>query len=368
MLREIRWYNIETMPKKERVVVAMSGGVDSAVAAGLLKEQGYEVIGITLCFNLAERNAKRPSCCGLEGIEDARRVARKLGIKHYILNMRRPLVEFVIQDFCSEYAQGRTPNPCVRCNQYIKFGALLEKARSLEAKFLASGHYARVVKAKEGYQLKKAKDPLKDQSYFLYRLNQKQLSYTLFPLGDYSKKETRALAKKFGLPVADKPASQEICFLPQDYREFLKEKIGKRIMPGLVADKTGRVLGAHKGVAFYTVGQRQGLGIAAGFPLYITGIRAEDNLITVGRKEDAYRREFLVKEPHFILKPLKKKVAVKVKIRYNHREAPAEIIPVKRQIKVEFSSPQFAVTPGQAAVFYQRDNLLGGGIIDKVTG
>ena len=201
--------------KKGRVVVAMSGGVDSSVAAALLKEQGYEVIGITMCFNLVDAERKRPACCGIQGIEDARRVAHKLGIRHYVLNMQKPLNEYVIKDFLSEYAHGRTPNPCVRCNQYLKFDLLLKKALSLEAKFLATGHYARIAKTKSGLMLKKAKDLHKDQSYFLYRLGQEQLKHILFPLGNYTKTEVRELARKFGLSVAEKKGSQEICFLPQ---------------------------------------------------------------------------------------------------------------------------------------------------------
>jgi len=350
-----------------RAVVAMSGGVDSSVAAALLKEQGYEVIGITMCFNLPDSTTKRPICCGIEGIEDARRVAYKLDIRHYVLNMQKALTEHVIKDFCQEYLKGRTPNPCVRCNQYLKFDLLLKKALALDAKFLATGHYAKVIRAKEGYQLRKAKDLFKDQSYFLYRLNQNQLRHIIFPLGNHTKNEVRKLAKKFGLSVADKLASQEICFLPgSDYRGFLKNQISTAIKPGLIADKEGNILGRHRGIAFYTIGQRQGLGIAKGYPLYITKIDHKNNQIIVGTKEQAKKREFLVKETHFISKPLKKKVAVRVRIRYNHKEALAEVMPFEHKIKVRFKKPQFAITPGQSAVFYDRGAVLGGGIIEEV--
>jgi len=416
---------------KERIVVAMSGGVDSSVAAALLKEQGYEVIGITMCFNLADSAKKRPICCGLQGIEDARRVAHKLGIRHYVLNMQGLLIGRVIKDFCQEYLKGRTPNPCVRCNQYIKFGALLKKTFSLEAKYLATGHYARILKINRSaaslashYLLRKAKDLNKDQSYFLYRLGQEQLKYVLFPLGNYTKDEVRRIAKEFNLPVADKLASQEICFLPNsDYREFLKIEAKKDIKPGPIVDKENNVLGQHKGIAFYTIGQRQGLGVAKGYPLYITKIDSQNNRIIVGRKEDAYAQEFIIRGAHFMHKPInpvrsphqrcgnrlwrftplespaiyggdeiykffspyrkgrvevrsfltgftsngvKKKVALRVKIRYNHQEELAEIMPYKNKIKVKFIKPQFAITPGQSAVFYDRDRVLGGGIIDKV--
>jgi len=353
--------------KKERVVVAMSGGVDSAVAVALLQRQGDEVIGITMCFNLPDYPKKRPSCCGLQGIEDARRVAHKLGIRHYVLNTQKVLQERVIKDFCQEYIRGRTPNPCVRCNQYIKFDYLLKKALSLDAKFLATGHYARILKTEAGYQLKKAKDLFKDQSYFLYRLNQNQLKHILFPLGNYTKNEVRMLAREFSLPVADKLASQEICFLPSNnYREFLKKYINTQIKPGLIVDKEGNVLGHHKGIAFYTIGQREGLGIAKGYPLYIAKLNLKNNQITVGTKEDILKKEFLVKATHFILKPPKKKIAVRARIRYNHKEAPAEVIPIGNKMIIKFKEPQFAITPGQSAVFYAKDRVLGGGIIDEV--
>jgi len=350
----------------ERVVVAMSGGVDSSVAAALLKEQGYEVIGITMCFNLADVTKKRLACCSLQGIEDARAVAHKLNLKHYVLNMQKILQQFVISDFCSEYILGRTPNPCVRCNQYIKFDALLKKALSLDAKFLATGHYARIAKTKEGYQLKKASDLFKDQSYFLYRLNQGQLKHALFPLGNYTKNETRKLAKKLDLPVADKLASQEICFLPDsDYRIFLKSVVSGNIKPGNIVDKKGNILGQHKGIAFYTIGQREGLGIAKGYPLYVIEIDQRQNQIVVGKKEDAYKNSFIIKEPHFILRPITKKVELRVKIRYNHIAALADVLPFDHKIKVQFRKPQFAITPGQSAVFYDKDKVIGGGIIEK---
>jgi len=365
------------MKKRAFVAVAMSGGVDSSVAALLLKEQGHEVVGVTMCFsaeggsasggNLSDSVGKRPGCCGIQGIEDARRVAHKLNIRHYLLNMQQVLQSYVIRDFCREYVLGRTPNPCVRCNQYLKFDALLKKTLSFGAKFLATGHYARVIKTRQGYQLKKAKDLRKDQSYFLYRLGQSQLKKVLFPLGDYTKEEVRGIARRFGLPTAEKKASQEICFLPgQDYRSFLKTRIAADLKPGLVVDKDGNTLGAHKGVAFYTIGQRQGLGIAKGYPLYITGINPKNNRITVGKKEEAQKSEFLLSQPHFILKAPKKKVAARVRIRYNHKEAPAVITSLGQGLKVRFKKAQFAITPGQSAVFYAKDIVLGGGIIEKV--
>lgn len=344
----------------------MSGGVDSAVAAALLQKQGYEVIGITMCFNLPDIVSKKPRCCGLQGIEDARRVAHKLGIKHYVLNMQKVLQEKVIKDFCAGYLKGTTPNPCVRCNQFVKFAALLKKALSLNATYLATGHYARIAKSEAGYRLQKGRDLNKDQSYFLYRLNQRQLKHALFPLGSYTKPQVRELACRFGLAVAHKPESQEICFLPEsDYRKFLIRN-NASLKPGAIIDRKGRVLGEHKGIAFYTIGQRKGLGLALGYPAYITKIDAKQNEITVGRRKDAQAREFLIKDVHFISAPLKKKVVVKAKIRYNHREASVELVPFGANIKARFKTPQFAITPGQSAVFYDKDTVIGGGIIDRV--
>jgi tRNA-specific 2-thiouridylase len=356
--------------KKERVVVGMSGGVDSSVAAALLVEKGFEVIGITMCFNLSGSSGKKPSCCGREGIEDARRVAHKLGIKHYVVNMQKAMAEEVIRDFCREYRRGRTPNPCVRCNQYLKFGLLLHKALSLGAGYLATGHYARSITTKEGYCLAKGKDLAKDQSYFLYRLNQKQLKHILFPLAGYKKEEVRHLAREFNLAVAAKPGSQEICFLPdlKDYRTFLEGQLKNSIKRGRIVDKQGNILGEHKGIPFYTIGQRQGLGLAMGYPVYITGIDYRSNQITVGTKDETYGREFLIREPYFIAGSPKKKVALRVKIRYNHKEAAARIQRCAKGLRVKFHRPQFAITPGQSAVFYLKDIVLGGGIIDKVLG
>jgi tRNA-specific 2-thiouridylase len=351
----------------KRVVVAMSGGVDSSVAAALLNKQGYEVIGITMCFNLAETTSKKPGCCGLTGIEDARRVAGKLGIRHYVINLNKDFSREVIQDFYREYLSGRTPNPCVRCNQFIKFNILLKRALNLGAQFLATGHYARVVKSRQGYLLKKAKDLKKDQSYFLYRLSQGQLKHIIFPLGNFTKPQVRSIAGGLGLNVAGKQDSQEICFSPDGkYGNLIKAKGLSSIKPGELADKDGNVLGPHQGIPFYTIGQRQGLGIAKGHPLYVTRINAKDNRITVGSREDACKRNFLVKEAHFLTRPLKKKVEIKVRIRYNHKESLAAVSPVKGKLKISFKKPQFAITPGQSAVFYDKDIVLGGGIIEKV--
>jgi len=351
----------------------MSGGVDSSVAAAILKSKGFEVIGMTMCFGLSEQARRKPSCCGIRGIEDARRVADKLGIRHYAVNMHRHLEKFVISDFCHEYLSGRTPNPCVRCNQFLKFSILLDKARALGADFLATGHYARIAKSRaanrkpQTYLLKKARDKSKDQSYFLYRLTQKQLKQVLFPLGNYTKPQVRLLAGKFGLPVADKKASQEICFLgDDDYRNFLRKQMGRQIYPGEILDSAGKPLGCHKGIAYYTIGQRQGLGIAFGKPAYISRIDAANNRITIGPKEEVVSSDFLVREVNFVSEPIKKKIVLNVKIRYNHKEAPAEVSSARGVLKAHFKIPQFAITPGQSAVFYKSDRLIGGGIIEKV--
>ena len=352
---------------KKRVVVAMSGGVDSSVAAALLKKQGYEVIGLTMCFNLAEKDGNKPSCCGLTGIEDARRVCQMLGVRHYVLNLNKDFYQEVIKNFYQEYLSGRTPNPCVRCNQFIKFGILLKKAINLGAQFLATGHYARIVKSPQGYLLKKAKDLKKDQSYFLYRLTQAQLKHVIFPLGNLTKPEVRQLACDFGLKVAEKQDSQEICFLPDGkYGDFVKASGKGFVKPGNFVDKNGNILGLHRGIAYYTIGQRHGLGIAAGHPLYVTQINAKNNQVFLGQRPEVYKKEFTLKEGHFLSKFSKKKIEIKVRIRYNHQEASAAVYSVKDKLKVIFKQPQFAVTPGQSAVFFDKDTVLGGGIIQKV--
>lgn len=372
---------------KTPVVVAMSGGVDSSAAAALLQDEGYEVIGITMCFGLKEADKKMSGCCGVRGIEDARAVAHRLGIKHYCLNFNKPLEEKVIKDFIIEYLSGRTPNPCIRCNQYLKFEQLLNKAKSLDAAYLATGHYARIVSglrspaANQAFMLKKAKDKYKDQSYFLYRLKQEQLRHIFFPIGNYTKAEVRKIAAEFDLPVKDKPGSQEICFVQNgDYREFLKyrlaqippQRAGKiqisaEIKPGQIVDINGKILGEHQGIPFYTIGQREGLGIAMGYPVYIIKIDAKNNTIVVGKREDALARGLIAADLSFVGEAIKREVVLRVKIRYNHREIPSRIIPLgKDRAKVIFSKPQFAVTPGQAVVFYRYNEVVGGGVIATV--
>ncbi|MDD5561558.1 MAG: tRNA 2-thiouridine(34) synthase MnmA [Candidatus Omnitrophica bacterium] len=353
----------------KQVCVAMSGGVDSSVAAAILQERGYKVFGLTMYFNRAKNAAGKPGWCGLSGVEDARRVARKLGIRHYAVNLHEDFSRKVIHNFCQEYLLGRTPNPCVRCNQLIKFGILLQKASRLGAQFLATGHYARIVKTREGYLLRKAKDIKKDQSYFLYRLNQYQLKKIIFPLGSYTKPQVRSMAFYFGLNVAEKKDSQEICFLPEGgYGDLIKAQGLNRVKPGYLVDENGAFIAKHKGIPFYTIGQRQGLGIAKGYPLYVTKIDASRNQITVGRRQDAFKKEFLVKDLRFLREPFKKKVEINVRIRYNHKESLAVVYPGKGKLRICFKHPQFAITCGQSSVFYQRDTVLGGGIIEKVLG
>ncbi len=353
---------------KKRVIVAMSGGVDSSVAACLLKKQGFEVTGLTMCFSLADNRGSKPSCCGLTGIEDARRVCHELGIKHYVLNLGRDFQAQVIKNFCQEYLSGRTPNPCVRCNQFLKFGILLKKAVNLGARFLATGHYARIAASAQGeYLLKKAKDRRKDQSYFLYRLTQRQLKHLIFPLGNLAKPQVRQLARDFGLAVAEKQDSQEICFLPDGkYGDFVKTRGQGAVRPGEFVDAEGNILGEHRGIAFYTIGQRHGLGVAAKQPLYVTRIDPKTNRVELGGRKDVYKSAFIIKAGHYFIKPAQKKIEIKVRIRYNHKEAKATVYPGQGKPRVIFKQPQFAITPGQSAVFYDQDTVLGGGIIQKV--
>jgi tRNA-specific 2-thiouridylase len=350
---------------KKRVAVAMSGGVDSSVAAALLKKEGYEVIGVTMCFSLPNPGTGRPGCCGSSGIADARRVCEVLDIRHYVLDFGRVMKDKVIADFISEYARGRTPNPCIRCNEFVKFDALLKEALGLGMRFLATGHYARLEKTGRRFMLKKARDRKKDQSYFLYRLTGEQMSRLLFPVGDYTKKNVRKLAQKFKLPVADKPDSQEVCFIPGAIRDFIKARLGAGVKPGKITDSNGVILGTHQGIALYTVGQRN-LGVAAGHPIYAARIDARQNRIIAGAREDLLKSRFLVKSAVFPDKELKSEISCKVKIRYLNPEIRAVIEPCGKNIRVSLREPQFAVTPGQSAVFYDRDRVIGGGIIDRV--
>ena len=352
----------------------MSGGVDSSVAAALLKEQGYDVVGVTMnLFSLPKdycQSENLKSCCGWKATEDAYRVAISLGISHYVVDFRKPFEKSVISDFCEEYAQGRTPNPCIRCNQHIKFDVLLKKMKALEADTLATGHHARIEYDKQNkrYILKKGKDRKKDQSYFLYPLTQKQLSRTLMPVGDYTKEEVRKKAQAFGLPVAERPESQEICFVPDnDYAGFLQSRIPEAFHPGPVVDSENRLLAQHKGIVYYTIGQRRGMGISAAHPLYVLSIRSDKNTIVVGPEKELYKKNLLASRLNLIssekiTKPLK----VKARIRYKHREAVALVIPVDSdKARVEFERAQRAITPGQSVVFYDVDSVIGGGIIDR---
>ena len=350
-----------------RVVVAMSGGVDSSVAAALLKEEGYEVIGLTMktwSGEVPHGEMARLGCYRPGDEEDARMVAQILGIPLYPLDVTKEYKAEVIDYFCQEYSLGRTPNPCIRCNRRVKFEALTKKVRCLgiEFDYFATGHYARVEYngSKQRYVLKKARDITKDQSYFLFSLSQEQLGCSLFPLGDYTKEDVKKIAFDLRLGVYNKHDSQD--FIAGDYSSLLGAA-----QPGPILNKQGKFLGTHKGIPFYTIGQRKGLGISAGEPLYVTSINRENNAIVVGTKEDLYADELIASELNWIAIPeLRQPIEVKAKIRYLHQGAAAVITPLDDgKVCVKFEEPQMAIAPGQAVVFYQGEDVLGGGIIER---
>ncbi len=360
----------ETM--KKRVVAAMSGGVDSSITAWLLKEMGYEVIGATMCIGATDQTPSGPGrCCGLVDIEDARRVALQLGVPFHVFYLRDEFEKEIVDYFCNEYTKGRTPNPCILCNERVKFGSFLKKALDLGADSIATGHYARLEldESMGEFFLKKGVDRRKDQSYVLFSLTQDQLRHSLFPLGEYRKEEIRQKAFQLGLRVHDKPESQEVCFIHDNsYHSFLQERLGGSIEPGPIVDQQGNVLGRHKGLPFYTIGQRRGLRLAKGKPLYVIGIDRFRNTLMVGEEKEVYADTFTVNSVSWInSREMISSFSAQVKIRYNHPGSEALLTPEgKDEWQVRFNIPQKAITPGQAAVFYEGDRVRGGGWIEGV--
>jgi len=354
---------MKAVPSRERVWVAISGGVDSSVAAWLLKEQGYAVTGVTMCLGIREVD-ERVRCCGREAIEDARRVCDAIGIPHYVMDFAQALETEVIDRFVREYLRGRTPNPCIDCNRHLKFGRMLAQARALGFSFLATGHYARIEGTGGQWRLLRARDRGKDQTYFLYPIPAADLASILFPLADLTKDDVRELARKAALPVAEKPESQDLCFVPAGgYGELIRER-GGDVRPGPIVDRRGRVLGEHRGTIHYTIGQRTGLRISAPRPLFVTGIDVAGNRIVVGERAEVRAPGLVAGGMNWFVPACPPEADVK--IRYRKRAVPGRITPEGEGIRIDFAEPQEAVTPGQAVVLYRGDEVLGGGVIEAV--
>lgn len=357
--------------KSKKVVVGMSGGVDSSVAAYLLKQQGYEVIGVTMQIwqdEAQETIAQNGGCCGLSAVDDARQVAAKLDIPYYVLNFKEVFHKSVIQPFVTEYLHGCTPNPCILCNRYVKWEALLQRSIALGADYIATGHYARIMQLKNGrYVIRNSVTAKKDQTYALYSLTQEQLAHTLMPIGDFKKEEIRDLAEQIGLSVASKPDSQDICFVPDNnYASVvLREAEGDVPPAGNFVTRDGKILGQHKGIIHYTIGQRKGLNLAMGHPVFVTEIRPETNEVVIGEAQDVFSDTLVCNQLNFMaVEDIDGAVEVTAKIRYSHSGAPCTIEKIdKDHLKCTFQEPVRAVTPRQAVVFYQNDYIFGGGTI-----
>ena len=358
------------MEEHNTALIAMSGGVDSAVAAWLMKQKGCTCVGATMRLHDGPDDPGEKSCCSLEDVEDARAVAARIGIPYYVFNFKEDFGRCVMDRFVSAYEQGRTPNPCIDCNRFLKFDRLYRRARELGLHYVVTGHYARIQQGGDGrWQLLKGPDPNKDQSYVLYALTQEQLAHTRFPLGEFTKEQVRAMAESQGFVNAKKRDSQDICFVPDgDYAAFIRSRTGKTYPEGDFVDVRGKVLGRHRGIIHYTIGQRRGLGVSGGQPLYVKEIRPEDNTVVLATNGELFQRRLIAGDFNWVsIDPPQTPIRAEARARYHHPEQPATVTVLEDgRVEVLFDEGQRALTKGQAVVLYRGDLVLGGGIIQQV--